>query len=340
MRHRDKEGAGSRPIERADADLARKQADGRGRTAKQPSQFPSLAWKDIAWRVWQQVFEDRITLVAAGAAFYLLLALFPTLAAFVSIYGFVADPVTVADHVAFLGGLMPGAGLDLIRGQLQNLASQDNDAAGIGFIVAILAAFWSANNGVKTLFEALNIAYEEREKRSFIRLNLVAFTFTLGAIGIAIAMIVAVGVVPAALALLKVEDLSGTVIALLRWPVLLILVAAGISLLYRFGPSRERAKWRWITWGGGLATLVWIAASAGFSYYLQNFADYNATYGSLGAVVGLMLWIWISVVILIVGAEVNAEMEHQTAVDTTTGAALPLGERGAVVADTLGDRVS
>jgi membrane protein len=293
-------------------------------------------WRDILWRVWEESSEDRITLIAAGSAFYLLLAMFPALAAFVSIYGFVADPSTVADHVAFLGGLMPSGGLDLVRGQLEALARQDRNALSIGFIVAILTAFWSANNGVKTLFEAINIAYEEREKRSFIRLNLIAFAFTLGAMFIAIAMIVAVGVVPAMLALLRLGQFSELIIGLLRWPILLVMVAAGISIIYRYGPSRERAKWRWITWGGTLATIAWLAASMGFSFYLQNFADYNATYGSLGAVVGMMLWIWISVVILILGAELNAEMEHQTAVDTTTGEPKPMGERGAVVADTLG----
>lgn len=321
------------------SDLARKNADGRGRDAERPSQLPLKAWKDIIWRVWRQASEDRITLIAAGATFYLLLALFPALAAFVSIYGFVADPATVADHIAFLGGLMPTGGLELISSQLESLAGQDRDALSLGFLLAFLAAFWSANSGVKTLFEALNIAYEEREKRSFIRLNLLSFGITLGAIAIAIAMIVAVGIVPAALAVLQLDSFSDTIISVLRWPTLLVLIAAGISVIYRFGPSRERAQWRWITGGGALATVVWIAASAGFSYYLQNFADYNATYGSLGAVIGLMLWIWISVLILILGAELNAEMEHQTAVDTTTGAARPMGDRGAVVADTLGDSI-
>ena len=231
---------------------------------------------------------------------------------------------------------MPSGGIDLIRGQLEALAGQDRGSLSIGLVVALLTAFWSANNGVKTLFEAMNIAYEEREKRSFILLNLIALGFTLGAFAVAMSMIVAVGVVPAMLALLQVGDHSGTLISLMRWPVLLVMVATGISIIYRFGPSRERAKWRWITWGGALATAIWIAASVGFSFYLQNFADYNATYGSLGAVVGMMLWIWISVIILILGAELNAEMEHQTAVDTTTGEPRPMGERGAVVADTLG----
>lgn len=320
-------------------ELARKKADGRGRDASWPSQFPVAGWKDILWRVWQQAAEDRITLIAAGAAFYLLLALFPMLAAFVSIYGFVADPTTIADHVAFLGRLMPSGGLELIRNQLESLAKQDGNALTIGFITATIAAIWSANNGVKTLFAALNIAYEEREKRSFVHVNLIAFAFTLGAIAISILMIVAVGVVPAILKLLRVDAFSGAIIAFLRWPVMLVAIGVGISVIYRFGPSREQAKWRWITWGGGLATMVWIVASVGFSFYLQNFADYNATYGSLGAVIGMMLWIWISVLILIIGAELNAEMERQTTVDTTTGQPQPMGHRGAVVADTLGDAV-
>ncbi len=319
------------------AHAPREAMDGRGRDAERPRDFPARAWKDILWRVWQQAREDRITLVAAGAAFYLLLALFPALAAFVSVYGFVADPVTVADHIGFLAGLMPSGGIDLIRAQLESLASQDRNALSIGFAIALLGAFWSANNGVKTVFEALNVAYEEREKRSFLWLNLVAFAFTLGAIVIAIFMIAAVGVVPAVLGLLQLDGSAEILISLLRWPLLLAAVAGGIAILFRYGPSREPAKWRWITWGSAVATLVWIAASAGFSFYLQNFADYDATYGSLGAVIGLMFWVWISVLILIVGAELNAEMEHQTAKDTTTGAPAPMGERGAVVADTLGD---
>ncbi len=321
----------------ADAEIDSKKSDGRGRNAARPSELPAAGWYDVLWRVWQQAGEDRITLVAAGATFYLLLALFPTLAALVSIYGFMADPATVADQIARLGPLMPAGGLDLIRGQLENLSRQDQDALSVGFLVAFLTALWSTNNGVKTLFEALNIAYEEREKRSFIRLNLITFGFTLGAIAIVILLIVAVGVIPAALAMLEVGQFSSTVIGLVRWLVLLIILVACTSILYRFGPSRARAKWQWITWGGILATTVWIAASAGLSFYLQNFADYNATYGSLGAVIGLMLWIWISVLILIIGAELNAEMEHQTAVDTTIGEPRPMGERGAVVADTLGE---
>lgn len=276
-------------------------------------------------------------LIAAGTTYYLLLALFPALAAFVSLYGFVADPVTIADHVAYLGGLLPQGGVDIIRNQLEALASKSQRTLSVSFVVAFAIAFWSANSGIKALFEAMNIVYDEREKRGFIVLNLMAILFTLGAMFVATALITAVGIVPAALALLDLGSLTDLTVRLLRWPVIMVLIAAGISLVYRYGPSRERAKWRWITWGGVLATVVWIAASIGFSYYLQNFADYNATYGSLGAVIGFMIWTWLSVLILLVGAELNSEMEHQTAIDSTTGEAEPMGKRGAVMADTLGE---
>lgn len=314
----------------------RVQQPGRGREAERPSDIPARGWKDILWRVVSEISDDRVPLIAAGATFYLLLALFPALAAFVSIYGFVADPKTIADHIAYLGGVLPSGGLDLIRGQLESLAQQKTGALSFGFILGLLVALWSANNGIKTLFEAMNIAYEETEKRGFIKLNMIAFAFTLGAILISIVFIFSVGVVPAALALLNLGGWTEILIRVLRWPVMLIAVAAGITLIYRYGPSREKAKWRWLTWGAALATVVWIAASIGFSFYLENFADYNATYGTLGAVIGFMMWTWISVMILIVGAELNAEMEHQTAKDSTTGAPQPIGARGAHMADTLG----
>jgi membrane protein len=315
--------------------LAREESD-RGRAASRPSQIPALGWKDILWRLWEEFNKDRMLLVAAGASFYLLLALFPALAAFVSLYGFVADPTTVADHVAYLAGLLPSGGLDLIRGQLQALARQSNDALGISFFVGFAVALWSANSGVKAIFDAMNIAYEEEEKRGFFGLNLLSLTFTIGALLIGISMLLTVGIVPVMLKLLYLGSWTETIVSVGRWPLLMLAILTGISLVYRFGPSRERAKWRWLSWGAALATVVWLAASWGFSFYLQNFANYNVTYGSLGAVVGLMMWIWISVIILIVGAAINAEMEHQTACDTTTGPPLPMGERGAYVADTLG----
>jgi membrane protein len=309
---------------------------GRGREATTPSAIPWRGWKDILWRVWSEIGEDRIMLVAAGVTFYLLLALFPALAAFVSLYGFVADPKTIADQVAYLGGVLPSGGLDMIRGQLQALANASGKALSFGFVVGFLVALWSANSGIKAIFEAMNVAYEEEEKRSFIWLNLLSLAFTLGAMVVGILMVVMVGVVPAVLAFLHLGGLTEVLVRVLRWPLLLIAVAVVISIIYRYGPSRERAQWRWINWGAAGAAVVWLVASVLFSWYLQNFANYNATYGSLGAVIGFMMWTWISVLILLAGAELNSELEHQTARDSTTGKRVERGERGAVMADTIG----
>lgn len=318
---------GSETAARADAAL--------GRRAAAPSELPRRAWLHILRRVWNEANQDRALLIAGGVTFYLLLALFPALAAFVSLYGFVADPRTVADHIAYLGGMLPSGGLDLIRGQLDALASQDRDALSLGFVTGLIVALWSANSGVKALFDAMNVAYNEAEKRSLVVLNLWSGVFTLGAIATGIVLLTSVGVVPAALALFRLDRWTEAIVAAARWPATLAFVWVAITLLYRFGPSRERAKWRWLTWGASVATVVWFAMSAGFSYYLQHFANYNATYGSLGAVVGFMVWVWLSITILIVGAELNAEMEHQTAIDSTTGPPRPMGERGAYMADTV-----
>lgn len=311
----------------------------RGRDAHSPSQITWRGWRDILWRTWNEANEDRLMLIAAGTTYYLLLALFPALAAFVSLYGLFADPVTIASHVSYLIGLLPQDGLDLIRDQLDALAAKGNRTLSVSFAVAFVIAFWSANSGVKALFEAMNIVYDETEKRSFLGVNLLAFFYTFGAMAVGLALVTAVGIVPAALTFLHLSNQTDLIIRLARWPLIVLLIAIGISLVYRYGPSRERAKWRWVTWGGVFATASWVVVSVGFSYYLENFAHYNVTYGSLGAVVGFMIWTWLSVLVLLVGGELNSEMEHQTAIDSTTGPPQPMGERGAVMADTLGHPV-
>lgn len=311
---------------------------GRGRTATSPRQIPALGWKDIAARVWRSFDEDRVMLVAAGVTFYLLLAMFPALAAFVSLYGLFADPSAIADQMATLRGVIPDEGLALLTEQLRSLAAGRDSSLTLGLVISFLIAFWSANTGMKAIIEAMNIAHEEREKRSFVMLTLLSFALTLGAMALAVAMIVAVAVVPAVLAFLDPGGLGAFLLRFVRWPLLLVVVSVAVAALYRWAPSRKTPEWRWVTWGSGLATLVWLAVSVAFTIYLENFADYSATYGSLGALVGLLLWVWIAVMILIVGAEINSEMEHQTARDTTTGPERPMGGRGAVMADTLGER--
>lgn len=304
-----------------------------GRSARSPSQIPAGGWWSVLKRVYREVGEDRVMLTAAGVTFYLLLALFPALAAFVSLYGVVSDPNTIAEHISFLGSVLPSGGVELIESQLKALVRQDVSALSIGFFAGLAIALWSANSGMKSIFDAMNVVYEETEKRGFFKYNLMSLAFTLGALVVGILSVSLIAGAPALLAALRLEGMIELLIRYLRWPLMFLAVNVAIAIVYRWAPSREVAKWRWITWGSLLATVTWIATSIGFSWYLENFADYQATYGSLGAAIGFMVWIWISVMILLVGAELNAELEHQTAQDTTTGPERRIGERGAAMAD-------
>jgi membrane protein len=313
---------------------------GRGRDADTPAEIPAAGLTDVFWRLYAAIGEDRAMLIAAGVTYYLLLALFPAMAALVSLYGFFASPADIAGRIGFLSAVMPADALNIFLGQLTSLASQNRSTLSIGLLAGLGIALWSANNGMKALFEAMNVAYAETEKRSFLKLNAVSLLFTLGALFLVIVLIVAMGVVPAVLAFLRLDQWAETVIRLARWPLMILVVAAGIAILYRFGPSRQPPKARWLTWGAAFATVFWLAASVAVSFYLANFANYNATYGTLGAMIGFMVWTWVSVIIVIIGAEINAELEHQTAKDSTTGPPEPMGERGAYMADTVGKRSS
>lgn len=320
-------------------DVASEEDRARGRDADTPNEIPAKGLRDVFWRLVSEVSEDRVTLVAAGVAFYILLSLFPALGALVSLYGIIADTGTMAKQIEFMSDVLPPGAFDIILTQLNVLVQQQASSLSISFLLALAIALWSANSGIKALFDAMNVAYGEAEKRGIVRLNLVSLTFTLGALIFAAILIAAIGGVPAVLSYIWLDRWQKTLIRLLRWPVLLIFVVGGITLIYHYGPSREHAKFRWLSWGAVFSTLLWLTASILFSYYLETFADYQATYGALGALVGFMVWTWISVIVVIVGAELNAELEHQTARDTTTGTPLPMGERGAYVADTIGPPV-
>lgn len=310
----------------------------RGRQAETPADIPARGLADVFWRVYGGISEDRVMLVAAGVTYYLLLALFPAASALVSIYGFVSDPAAIVDRVAFLSSVMPPDALNIFLDQVRALTSERNTTLSVGLIGGLALALWSANAGMKALFEAMNVAYAEQEKRSLVRLNLISLLFTLGALLLAIVVIVAIGVVPVVLRYLWLDRWTEIIFGFARWPVMMLFVAGGIVALYRFGPSREPAKLRWLTWGAAFAMVTWLLASIAVSFYLANIADYNATYGTLGTLIGFMVWTWISVIIVIVGAEINAELEHQTARDSTTGSPEPLGARGAYMADTVGRR--
>lgn len=298
--------------------------------------MPAPGWKDTVWRVWQSLGEDHISLVSAGTAFFLLLAIFPALTAFVSTYGLVADPATIQGHVEMLRGVTPEAAIEIIETQLTRLVEQGDTTHGVTFLIGLAAALWSANAGMKSLFEAMNVAYGEAEERSFIWLNIISLTVTIGAMVLLVLFLVAIGVVPAVIAFMGLDGALGWVVSLLRWPVILVLGGLALAVLYRVGPSREPARWRWITPGSVFASAGLLVASMLFSFYLSNFADYNETYGSLGAVIALMMWLWISAMVILIGAELNAELEHQTAEDTTTGSERPIDRRGATMADSVG----
>lgn len=309
----------------------------RGRAAETPWQIPAKGWKDILWRTYEEMNKDRILAVAAGVTYFGLLALFPAVTALVSIYGLFADAATINDHLAVLSGFLPGGALEIVADQVKRITANGSAALGFAFFFGLALALWSANAGMKALFDALNVAYDEDEKRGFIRLNLISLSFTLGAIVFVLLALGAIVVVPIILTFIGLGAVTEWILWIARWPVLFAAVIFGLAVLYRYGPSRDKAKWQWITPGSVLAASVWIGGSMLFSWYVANFANYNETYGSLGAAIGFMTWLWLSVTIVLVSGELNAEIEHQTAKDSTEGPPQPLGARGAQMADTVGE---
>jgi membrane protein len=308
---------------------------GRGRRANSPAQIPPAGWKDVLWRTWREFNADHITRVAGGVSFFIMLALFPGLAAFVSLYGMLGDVGAAEAQLAALTGVLPADALTFIGDEMVRIAAERQASLSATFVGGALLSIWSANAGMKALMEGLDVAYEEDEKRSFIRFNLISLAFTVGALVALSGAILALVGLPLALDFLRLDPAS-RLLALLRWPALLALAMLAMGVLYRFGPSRQHARWRWVTWGGAGAAVLWLGVSLLFSWYVGNVAHYSVTYGSLGAIIGFMTWIWLSVIVILAGAELNAELEHQTSVDSTTGPPLPMGLRGAAVADSLG----
>ena len=312
-------------------------ADDRGRHASTPSEIPVKGWKDTLFRVKDELGKDNISIVASGVAFYFLLAIVPALGATISIYGLVSDPATVEQQLTAISSFLPQEAHAILEDQLTRITSQSGGALGIGAIIGLLLTIWSATKGVKTLMTALNIAYDETESRSFIKLNLIALALTVGAIAFVIIALVTVAALPALFGNLGLEETIRTLVNYLRWPALMLVLIVALGVLYRYGPSRSTPRWRWVSWGAVTAAVLWIVGSGLFSYYVSNFGSYNETYGSLGAVVILLMWFFLTAYIILLGAELNSELEHQTAVDSTVDGTQPMGERGAYVADTLGE---
>jgi membrane protein len=304
-----------------------------GEYADKPQSIPKRGWMQVLRRVQGEIGADNLSIVAAGVAFYALLAIFPALAALVMIWGVVADPAEVTAQLEPLQSLMPAGAFSILDDQLTSLAAREKATIGVGLLFSLALAIWSSAKGIKALFMALNIAYEEGEERGFFRLNLMALAFTAGAILFVIASIGLIAGLPAALAFIDVGGMFEKLALLLRWPIIAVLAMMALAILYRWGPSRAPAKFRWITPGAVVATLLWLGGSLAFSIYVENFGSYNETYGSLGAVVILLMWFFVSAYCVCLGAELNAELEHQTRRDSTTGPSRPAGARGAYVAN-------
>lgn len=293
---------------------------------------PKQGWKEIALRVKSQVTQDRVSMVAASVAFFAMLAIFPAMIALVLLYGLVSDPMDVQAHLMGMSSILPDEASAVLETQLRAIVGGSERDIGLGFAASIVGALWAASRGMRALITAMNIAYGERERRGFVERKFAALGLTLTAIlFVSIAVFVAAAL-PAVFELVGLGGLTQTVLNVTRWPVLAFLAMVGLSFVYRYAPARHPVKWRWVTWGSAIATLVWLLGTAGFSFYVANFGNYNKTYGTLGGVIVLMLWFYLTSYAVILGAEINAELEQQTARHARAHPE-PLGLRGAEMAD-------
>jgi membrane protein len=315
----------------------RRNDDAAGREAERPGEIPPRGWLAILKRAKAEVKEDNVPLLAAGVAFYAMLAIFPAIIAVVTVYGMVADPAQVQSQVSELAkGLPAGAG-ELLTNQLTNATKAADRSLSIGLALSLLGVLWSASGGVQGLVKGLNLVYDERETRGFLKLRGLSLLLTLGAIVVAVIAIALIAVFPGFVDSLGLGRTGELAASIARWVVLALLVLAALAVVYRYAPDRANPRWRWVSWGAVVALVLWLLGSVGFSWYVDNFGKYNQTYGALAAVIILLLWLFLSAFVVLLGAEFDAETERQTARDTTTGPSRPIGQRDAEVADTLGE---
>ena len=308
----------------------------RGRSAEHPSDIPARGWWDIASRVGKRIGPDNVTLVSGGLAMYALLAVFPALTALVSIYGLFATPAYALRSMKSFSGVMPPGTWNIFNQELQTLVRQNHSMLTTSAAIGLLLSLWSASSAMSALMSATNIAYAEREKRGFLWFTVLAMLFTIGAVVGFLVMLVLGIAVPAELQRLGTSQPLEIAVAILRFAVLWVMAALGLAVVYRYAPARERARWRWVSWGSGIAATLWIIASGAFAFYVRKFGSYGKTYGPLGDFVVLLMWFYISGFIVVLGAEINSEAERQTTQDTTVRGGAPMGQRGAFAADTVG----
>jgi membrane protein len=308
-----------------------------GRRAIQPSDIPWRGWRQVIRRTYLEIISDRISLVAAGCAFYATLALFPAISMLIAIYGLIFDRTTVEPQLQVVRELLPPAAFSLIADRVHTLVSQETATLGFSLLISTVIALWSSATGTKAMLSALNMAYEEHERRSFLRFQATGLVMTLcGILGAVLALATLV-FLPVAIEFVGLDAYAKVLLRIASVSILILFVTTSLALLYHFGPSRRSAKWYWITPGSSIATLLWLVASILFSLYVGHIASYDTAYGPLGAIAGVMMWFWVSAYAVLLGAELNAELELQTSEDTTTGPAKPPGQRGAFVADHVAD---
>lgn len=310
----------------------------RGRLATRPADITWRGWWDVFWRVKDQLDTDNVSIVAGGLALYALLAVFPSLAAAVAIYGIVASPDAIAAQIQALSGLLPPATVEILQNQLNQLVSQRNETLSIGVIIGAALAMWSARKGMVALITAMNVAYNEHDRRSFLMRMAMSLSFTVcGVLGFVVMVLIGVAV-PLVLAFFPLGSATEWVLQGVRWVLLWIIAVFALSVLYRFAPHRARPRWEWVNAGSTIAATLWLLGSAMFAIYVRNFDSFGQAYGAIGGVVVMLMWFYVSAYVVILGAEINSELERQTVHDTTIGGDKPLGERGAFSADTVGAR--
>jgi membrane protein len=304
-----------------------------GEEAEKPQEIPAKGWFQIVKRGWAEAKADNVPLMAAGMAYYAFLAIFPAIIAAVLLYSFFADPSTIATQLDALGSAIPADIKKTLTDQIGLAAG--NGKVGFGAVIAILVALFSASGGMSNLMTAVNICYDEEETRGFVKKRLIALALTVGAIVFFLLVVSLVAVLPIVLGFLGTNGIVLFLVQAARWVLIVIVITIALAVLYRVAPDRDAPKLRWVSVGAGLATLLWIIASVGFSIYVSQFGSYTKTYGAIAGIVILLLWLFITAYAILLGAEINAESEQQTVADTTKGAPKPMGERDAVKADSM-----
>lgn len=305
----------------------------KGHNAETPGDIPASGWKEIGSRVASQLKKDHVQIVSAGVAFYFFMALFPTLVAALSIYGLVADPASIESHISALSGILPGQATGMIDSFIKPIVSKPAQTLGWGLIFSILLSIWSANQGTSALFEGVNIAYNEQDDRSFFKRTGVTLLFTLGGIILGLLSIIIIVLFPALIDKIHLGSTVEMILGWARWVILALIIVFALGVIYKKAPDRDNPEIKWVSWGSIIATLLWVGGSLLFSWYVKNFGSYDDMYGSFAAVIIMLFWLFLTSFIILLGAEINSEMEHQTSKDTTVGPDEPMGQRGGYHAD-------